>query len=72
VRPANEYQASHGTFSLGPEQQKAFQVWIWYGVLIWILFNLLFAAVVVWRRVLAVPARRPRPAELAELNDWRI
>jgi hypothetical protein len=45
---------------------------IWYGVLIWILFNLLFAAVVVWRRVLAVPARRPRPAELAELNDWRI
>jgi hypothetical protein len=39
------------------------------GVLIWILLNLLFAAVVIWRRVIA---RRPRSAELAGLNDWRV
>jgi hypothetical protein len=45
---------------------------ILYGVLIWVLLNLLFAAVVYWRRVIAVPPRRLRSAELARLNDWRI
>lgn len=32
------------------------------GVLIWVSLNLLFAAAVIWRRVIAVPARRPRSA----------
>jgi hypothetical protein len=42
------------------------------GVLIWVSLYLLFAAVVIWRRVIAVPARRPRSAELAGLSDWRV
>jgi hypothetical protein len=42
------------------------------GVLIWLLLNLLFAAVLIWRRVIAAPPRHLRPAELARLNDWRV
>jgi hypothetical protein len=42
------------------------------GVLIWVSLNLLFAAVVIWRRMIAVPPRRTRSAELARLNDWRV
>jgi hypothetical protein len=42
------------------------------GVLIWLLFNVLFAAVVIWRRVIAVPPRYQRSAELARLNDRRV
>jgi hypothetical protein len=41
------------------------------GVLIWVLLNLLFAAVVIWRRVIAVPPRYLRSAELARSNDWQ-
>jgi hypothetical protein len=42
------------------------------GVLLWLLFNLVFAAAVIWRRVIAVPPRYQRAAELARLNDRRI
>jgi hypothetical protein len=58
-------------FSWGLNSERRCPVSIFDGVMIWLLFNLLFAAVVIWRRVIAAPARHLRPAELARLNDWR-
>jgi hypothetical protein len=67
-----EYNPAVERFPAGLNSRRRLQVLILYGVLTWVLLNLLFAAALIWRRVLAVPARRTRPSKLARLNNWRF
>ena len=71
VRSRREYKRPMERFPPDLNSVRRTPVSILDGVLIWILLNLVFAALVIWRRVIAVPARRLQSAELARLNDWR-